>query len=213
MGKNRLLAIFMPAIFMTVIMWLTFFADNYFNLNLWRFGLFPRKLHGLTGILTMPLIHGDIGHIINNSVPVIVLTTFLYHFYNQFFKRVLILLWVTSGLWTWVFARPSYHIGASAIIYGLAAFIFFAGTILKEKRHVAVSLLIVFLYGSIVWGIFPIDVQQSWEGHLTGFLAGITLAFFYRKELLETYKPQVEEEEEDSDDDDNAYWRDVDSTG
>lgn len=204
----------MPAILMTGIIWLTFFADNYFNLNLWNLGLFPRTLQGLIGIVSMPLIHGDLKHILNNTVPLIVLVTFLYHFYNRFFIRIVLLLWLTSGLWTWVFARPSYHIGASAMIYGMASFIFFAGVILKEKRHIAVSLLIAFLYGSIVWGIFPIDIQQSWEGHLTGFLAGIVLAYFYKYELLETYKPVINDGEDDDDepDDDNAYWKNVDTT-
>lgn len=120
----------------------------------------------------------------------------------------MILLWFTSGLWTWVIARSSYHIGASAVIYGLAAFIFFAGIILREKRHAAISFLTVFLYGSIVWGIFPIDIETSWEGHLTGFLAGTVLAFFYRKDLKSVYMPPEPEEEEESDDDDeNQYWQ------
>jgi membrane associated rhomboid family serine protease len=215
MNKKQLFTNFIPAILITLIIWITFFADEYFKLNLWQYGLYPRQLPGLAGILTMPLLHGDIRHIINNTVPLIVLTTFLFHFYNKFFIRVFIMIWLTSGLWTWVIARPSYHIGASALIYGLAAFIFFAGILLKEKRHVAISFLIVFLYGSIVWGIFPIDIQQSWEGHLSGFLVGTTLAFYFSKELKTTYKPVIvdEEEEDDEEDDENAYWRSTDTSG
>jgi membrane associated rhomboid family serine protease len=214
MNKRQLLTIFIPAILITLIIWITFFADEYFKLNLWQYGLYPRQARGLAGILTMPLLHGDIRHIINNTVPLIVLTTFLYHFYKRFFLRVYIMLWLTSGLWTWVIARPSYHIGASALIYGLAAFIFFAGILLKEKRHIAISFLIVFLYGSIIWGIFPIDLQQSWEGHLAGFLVGTTLAFYFSKELKTTYKTVIvdDDEDEDEEDDENAYWRSTDTS-
>jgi membrane associated rhomboid family serine protease len=209
MNKIKLLSIFMPAILLTVVIWITFLADNYFELHLWRYGLFPRTLRGLTGIFTMPFIHGDTGHIVNNSIPLIILTTLLFHFYKMFFFRIMSLVWLSSGLWTWVFARPSFHIGASALIYGLAAFIFFAGVMLKEKKHAAISFLTVFLYGSIVWGIFPIDVAQSWEGHLTGFLAGTMLAFFYRKDLKSIYLPPEPEEDEEGDDDDDTdqYWQ------
>lgn len=216
MKKSNILAIFMPAMFLTLIMWITFFFDNYFSLNLWQYGLFPRTLSGLMGVITMPFLHGDIGHIINNTLPLIVLVTFLYYFYSDFFIRVFLLIWSISGIWTWVFARPSYHIGASAIIYGLAAFIFFAGIFIKEKKHAAISMLIVFLYGSIVWGIFPIDIQTSWEGHLTGFAAGIILAIFFRKELKTKYlkpDPFIEDEEDDDEDDDpDAYWKQADQS-
>jgi len=215
MKKSSILAIFMPAILMTVIIWLTFIFDNYFSLDLWQYGLFPRTLSGLVGVITMPFLHGDWGHIINNTFPLIVLMTFLYYFYPHFFTRVFFLIWIISGLWTWVFARPSFHIGASAIIYGLAAFIFFAGIFIKEKKHIAISMLIVFLYGSIIWGIFPIDFQTSWEGHLTGFASGIILAIFFRKELKSRYlivDTLSEEEDDDDEDDPDAYWKQPDTT-
>jgi membrane associated rhomboid family serine protease len=207
--NTRIIAVFLPSIVLVALIWIAFFVDNYFSLSLWNYGLYPRTLHGLSGILTMPLIHGDIQHIINNTIPLIVLISFLFHFYPTHCRKVVLLIWVTSGLWTWVFARPSYHIGASAVIYGLAAFIFFAGIIIKEKKHIAISLLVVFLYGSIIWGMFPIDLRQSWEGHLTGFLAGTALAFFYKQELRHTYySPPViiDEDDEDDEDDENPYW-------
>jgi len=214
MNKTKVFAVFLPSLIFTGIIWLTYFADIYFHLNLWRFGLYPGKWSGLSGILTMPFIHGGLGHIINNTAPLIILTTFLFQFYNKFFFRVFIYIWLTSGLWTWVFARPSFHIGASGIIYGLAAFIFFAGIIIKEKRHIAISFLVVFLYGGIIWGMFPIDLQQSWEGHLTGFLAGTILAYFYKKELKQSYLPEViiEDEDDENDDDEDAYWKSNDTS-
>lgn len=209
MKKNKNFTVFIPAVFITSVIWLTYFLDIYFSLNLWQYGLYPRTAKGLAGIVTMPFLHGDFGHLINNTLPMIVLVTFLYYFYKVFFLRVFFLIWFISGFWTWVFARPSYHIGASAVIYGLAAFIFFAGIFIKEKRHIAISMLIVFLYGSIVWGIFPIDIQTSWEGHLTGFISGIILAVFFRKELKDQYliPDSVSDEEDDDDNDPDAYWK------
>ncbi len=211
MERLKIIPLFLPAFLMTCVLWITFAADIYFNLHLWQWGLYPRTFKGLIGIVTMPFIHGDIFHLINNTIPLIILTTLLYHFYRKFFYRIIALIWFTSGLWTWVIARPSYHIGASAMIYGLAAFIFFAGLILKEKRHAAISFLTVFLYGSIVWGIFPIDIEQSWEGHLTGFLAGTILAYFYKREIRDEYQPpsppEEDEEEDDNENGEYAYWK------
>lgn len=150
----------------------------------------------------MPLVHGSFKHLLNNSLPLIILLGFLSHFYKNHFFKVTILIWIISGLWTWTFARTSYHIGASAIVYGLTSFIFFAGIIIKEKTHIAISLLVVFIYGSLVWGIFPIDYTMSWEGHLSGFLAGIVLAYFFKSELKQFYMkhPIVDENIDDEDD-------------
>lgn len=187
MSKSKFISLFLPSILLTFLIWLVYFIDIGFDLNLYRFGIFPRTLKGLIGIVTMPLIHGDIKHILNNMTSLFVLVALLFNFFPKHAKFTLILIWLISGLWTWVLARTSFHIGASALIYGIASFIFFAGVIIKEKRYVAISLLVVFIYGSIVWGIFPMDVSYSWEGHLTGFVSGIVIAFYLKKELKDTY--------------------------
>lgn len=207
MQKESLYRVFIPSIIFIVILWITFWIDIYFHINLWKYGLYPRTGSGLIGILTMPLIHADFQHLINNSIPLLILLTFLYQFYRKFFFKTWIFIWIASGLWTWVFARPSYHIGASALIYGLATFLFFAGIIIKEKRHIALSLIIVFIYGSLIWGIFPIDLELSWEGHLTGFIAGIVIAFFYKNDLRKEYISEVLIEDNEDDDDEDAPWK------
>ena len=122
------------------------------------------------------------------------------------------MIWLFTGFWVWLAARDSAHIGASGIIYGLVCFLFFSGILRKDKRLLSVSMLVTFLYGSMVWGILPIDQTVSWESHLFGSIAGIFCAVYYRKLGPEQPKPQWEIDEENeagveqSSFHDNDYW-------
>jgi len=205
MKKVQLFSTFLPSIVFVCMIWIVFWIDNTYTLNMYKYGLMPRKFTGLIGIITMPFIHGDLRHLFNNSVPLIVLISFLFHFFKQHFFKVFIWLWILNGLWTWVLARESFHIGASGLVYAFSSFIFFSGIILHDKKHIALSLLIVFLYGSMIWGIFPIDKHISWEAHLTGFISGIVIAFYLKSELLEHYRkiPTFDDEDEDEDESDD----------
>ena len=117
----------------------------------------------------------------------------------------------STGLLTWCGARGGIHIGASALIYGMAFFLMLSGFIRRNKSLVIVSFLVIFLYGSLVWGLYPkyaIDNHISWEGHLAGFIMGVALAIVYRKEGPQR---EIEEDDEDSDDSDSSddsdnYW-------
>lgn len=170
--------------------------EEYFQLSLEKYGVFPRSIEGILGIITSPSIHGDWKHIFNNSVPLLILGTSLRYFYRDISKEVFFWSWFISGLWLWAIGRPSFHIGASGIVYALAAFLFFSGLIRKHTRLMAVSFIVVFLYGSMVWGIFPIKEHISWEGHLSGGLAGIILAWWFRLEGPPKQKYQYEIDEE-----------------
>ena len=170
--------------------------EEYFQLSLEKYGVFPRSIEGILGIITSPSIHGDWTHIFNNSVPLLILGTSLRYFYRDISKEVFFWSWFISGLWLWAIGRPSFHIGASGIVYALAAFLFFSGLIRKHTRLMAVSFIVVFLYGSMVWGIFPIKEHISWEGHLSGGLAGIILAWWFRLEGPPKQKYQYEIDEE-----------------
>ncbi len=164
-------------------------------------GVYPQSLKGLPGIFFSPLIHGDFSHLISNTLPIFILTAMLFYFYNRIGLRVLVLIWLIGNIWLWVIGRESYHIGASGVIYGMAAFLFVSGIIRRHHRLMAISLLIAFLYGGMIWGILPIREGVSWEGHLTGMLAGIVLAFFYRKEgpQRKLYDWELEDDENDED--------------
>ena len=162
------------------------------------YGVFPRSLDEITGILTFPLIHKDYDHLFSNAVPLFVLMGMLNYFYKDMAGKVFFYLWLIGGAWLWIGGRPSFHIGASGLVYGLASFIFFSGIWRKWRSMLAVSMIVVFLYGSMIWGIFPWFKETSWEGHLFGGLAGLLLSWLYRKEGPQRPKFVWEDEIEDS---------------
>jgi membrane associated rhomboid family serine protease len=150
--------------------------------TLYRFGVFPRRWEGLAGILFSPLIHSDFNHLVSNSIPLLVLGTGIIYFYRSLAYKVIAFVWLLSGLCVWIGARASYHIGASGLIYGIAAFLFFSGLIRKDVRLMAISLLVIFLYGGLIWGVFPLFPGVSWEYHLFGGICGFIASIIYRKE-------------------------------
>lgn len=199
--KERLVSsILFPAIFV-IIIWFVKLVETLFHLELHIWGIFPKQLFGLRGVVLSPLIHGDFAHLASNSLPLLVLGSALFYFYRPVAFRVFLLSWLITGLWVWVMARPSYHIGASGIIYSLAAFLFASGIIRKHPRLIALSLLVVFLYGSMVWGIFPIKERISWESHLMGMICGFLLAYFFRHYGPQRITYSWEENDEDDEDD------------
>lgn len=176
---------FYPAIFL-VLLWLIKGADILFDLGLNNYGLYPLQAKGLIGIFTSPFLHADMAHLFANSIPLLVLGAFLFYFYKEIAWMILVLLYIITGIWVWVYARGGAgHIGASGIIYGLASFLFFSGIIRREKGLMVLTLLVAFLYGGLIWGLFPQlfpNQPISWESHLMGLLAGIVLAFYYRNQ-------------------------------
>lgn len=176
---------FYPAIFV-VLLWLIKGADILFDLGLNNYGLYPLQAKGLIGIFTAPFLHADLAHLFANSIPLLVLGAFLFYFYKEIAWMILGLLFIITGIWVWVYARGGAgHIGASGIIYGLASFLFFSGIIRREKGLMVLTLLVAFLYGGLIWGLFPQlfpNQPISWESHLMGLLAGIVLAFYYRNQ-------------------------------
>jgi membrane associated rhomboid family serine protease len=178
-GANFLLALKVSAIFI-VLLWAIFLIDGMFGLRLGRFGLRPGSVEGLIGILTAPLLHGSIQHIFSNSMPMFISLTAILYFYPNSSVRVIPLIWIGSGILGWIIGRPSLHYGASGLIYGLLAYIFVSGILRSDMRSVAVSMLVGFLYGSMVWGVLPIRPNMSWELHLSGAVMGVLLAFVFR---------------------------------
>jgi membrane associated rhomboid family serine protease len=180
--KKMFLSMIIPGVFVFV-MWLVKITELLFNLDLTNFGIYPLSFKGLPGIIFSPFIHADFGHLFNNSLPLFFLGTALFYFYSEVAVKVSLWTYLLTGILVWLAGRDAWHIGASGLIYGLASFLFFSGIIRKYFRMVALSLLIVFLYGSMVWGIFPnIYRNVSWESHMLGFISGIILAVVYRKE-------------------------------
>mgnify|MGYP001287842334 CR=1 FL=1 len=180
--KKMLLAMIIPGIFIT-LMWLVKITEVLLEFNLSDMGIYPLTVKGLAGIIFSPFIHSDFNHLFNNSLPLFFLATALFYFYSEVALKVFLWSWFLTGLLVWFAGREAWHIGASGLVYGLASFLFFSGIIRRHFRLIALSLLIVFLYGSMVWGIFPgVYKNVSWESHMLGFFSGLLLALLFRKE-------------------------------
>ena len=199
--KKLLLSIVIPLIFVS-LMWLVKLVEVLFELDFSGFGIYPMTGRGLAGIIFSPFIHADFNHLFNNSLPLFFLSLALFYFYSEVALKVFTLTFFLTGMLVWIAGREAWHIGASGLVYGLASFLFFSGIIRRYFRLIALSLLIVFLYGSMVWGIFPgIYKNVSWESHMLGFFSGVFLSILYRKEGPQ--KPVYEWMEEDEEDGEN----------
>ena len=190
-----------------IIIWSVKIFEIVFDYDFTEYGVLPRKFNGLIGILFSPLIHADVNHLLSNSLPVIILCLLIFNFYSQIAKRIFIYLYFISGLWLWCIGRESFHIGASGLIYAMASFLFFSGILRKNSQLSAVALLVIFIYGGLFWGLFPIHKNVSWEGHLTGFIAGILVSFIFRKDgpKRKKYNWEIEEDLEVNDNEPNHY--------
>jgi membrane associated rhomboid family serine protease len=191
-------------LFLIMILWFIKLSENITNTSLVFLGVYPHKLHGLLGIITAPLIHSNIKHLVNNSIPLFILSVGTFYFYRPLGYKVFFLTWLMTGLWVWCGGREAYHIGASGIVYGLAFFLFFSGTLRKIPELAAVSLVVVFLYGSMIWGIFPFLPDVSWESHLSGGLAGLILAVLFRNEGPQPKKYDLEDLPDDAENSANS---------
>ncbi len=211
--KKRLISSLVVPTCILVVMWTVMLTEKVFHIDLGGWGVTPHTAKGLVGILTMPFLHGNWEHLLSNSAPLAILGIALYYFYRQIASKILFITYLSTGILTWFIAENGTHIGASALIYGLNFFLIFSGFIRRNLKLIALSLIVIFLYGSFVWGLIPslmIPQHVSWEGHLSGALVGLALAYYFRKQgpQREPETDDKEEEENDDDLDDNGkpYW-------
>ncbi|MFZ2286228.1 MAG: rhomboid family intramembrane serine protease [Bacteroidales bacterium] len=198
--RRRLLLSMLIPFLLVAFMWLVKITEVLFETDFHFLGIFPRQVSSLTGIMTSPFIHSGIRHLFNNTIPLFILGTALFYFYSQVSFRVLFLIMLLTGLAVWITGRPAWHIGASGIIYGLATFLFVSGIIRRHIPLMGLSLLVAFIYGEMVWGIFPgFGMDISWESHMLGAVAGLLLAGWYRAEGPQRPVPFYEGEEDDED--------------
>ncbi len=187
-------------ILLVLVMWMVFWADHLFALDFYKFGIRPKNIDSLKGIIFMPLLHSkvDLAHIVNNSFPTLILLGTLNFYYRTIALRVFVMAWLFTGLGLWLFATDtnSYHIGISGLIYALAGFLFTSGVLRSYLPLQGISLFVAFLYGSMIWGIFPMETHVSWEGHMSGLVTGVILAVIYRKKGPQRPKYQYEVEKE-----------------
>lgn len=199
----------LPPMLITLLMWIVYKADTLYNLDLYIYGIFPQKLFGLRGILFTPLIHDTESyfHILENSLALIFFGTMVFYFYPRIAWKVLAWCWLLGGLLVWSMAKPVFHVGMSGVIYGLAFFMITGSIIRKNRQLTGLNFLIIFLYGSIFWGLFPLMPQVSWESHLAGALTGIGLGYFYRGLAPQHVFVSPPIQDDPGDDAPDAWWK------
>ena len=177
--------------------------------NFTHLGIYPMEKEGVFGIFAHPLVHGSFKHLFANSIPLLFLSWCLFYFYKDLGALIFFFIWIVCGILTFIIGKPGWHIGASGLIYGLAFFLFFSGIIRKYIPLIAISLLVTFLYGGLVWDMFPLFARDSvsWEGHLSGAIAGTMAAFLFKNKGPQKPDPFADEkDEEDATDDEPAEY-------
>lgn len=197
--RTRLRHAFRLAIAFALLLWAVKTIEVTFQLALVQYGIYPLEPSTLTGILSAPFIHGSWSHLFSNTLPVVILGTALLYGYPRSALPVIATVWIATGLSVWLFAREAYHIGASGLTFGVMFFLFVIGILRWDKQAIALSMIIFFLYGSMIWGIFPSDPGVSYESHFFGAAVGVLLAFLLknRDPIPEEKKYSWEEETDD----------------
>ena len=159
-------------------MWLVFSIEFFYGYDFGWLGIKPRSFSGLIGILTAPLIHGNLAHLVSNTVPLLFLGSVLFFFYARIGGIVFFRCYIFTNLLVWLLSpRVSFHIGASGLIYGISSFLIFFGLIRKDFWSLTISVVVLIMYGGIFYGVLPVDPRISWESHLAGAVVGATTAF------------------------------------
>jgi membrane associated rhomboid family serine protease len=184
------------SISLIVLLWVIKLFEVEYNLDFSTLGILPLKTKGLRGIIFSPFIHGSIGHLAANTLPLFILVFSLFFFYRKSPYTIFLLIYLLSGSFVWLFGREALHIGSSGIIYGLAAYLFLSGILSHNVSQLTISLIVALVYGYLFWGIFPIKPEISWESHLWGGVSGLGMALFFRKTTIAD-RANLEEEGDD----------------
>ena len=188
-------SLFYPVLFVSLL-WVIKLYERVNHIELYMYGMYPRRISGLIGIITAPLLHADFSHLISNTLPLLVLGPIIFYFYRPIAFQVFFWVYLMTGVWVWAAGSDNYIIGASGLVYGFITFLFFSGIFRKDTRLMALSLFVTFLYGSAIWGILPIQKGISWESHMLGSLAGLITAYNFRKEGPPSKKYDFGDDEE-----------------
>lgn len=203
---GSLIKSFVISFYLVLALWVVKWVEIKYNISFADFGIYPRQMKGLPGIVAAPFIHSDLGHLLSNSFPLLITGTMLWYFFKDLAFRVILGVYILSGIGVWLFAREAYHIGASGVLYGLSGFLFFSGFFRRDHRLLGVSFLVLFLYGGLIWGMFPIIPEISWESHLTGAIIGAVFAFLLRNKGPQRVIYPIEMEEDEEDEFEDRYW-------
>lgn len=196
--RRMALAAIIP-LFLLFTLYILKFLETGMDWDFTQLGVYPMQRRGMLGIFTHPLVHSSFSHLFANTIPLFFLSWCLFYFYRSIASIIFFTIWIGAGILTFLIGKPGWHIGASGIVYGLAFFLFFSGILRKHIPLIAISLLVTFLYGGLVWNMFPqfAKITTSWEGHLSGAIAGTLCAIGFMNYGPQRPDPFVDEEEED----------------
>jgi len=164
-----------------ISLWFIHIISMVLDIYPYKLGILPRNISGLNGVLTTPLIHSNFSHLISNTVPLFIMGLGIFFFYPKAAYKVFAFVYFCTGVLVWLFAREVYHIGASGIVYAFVSYLFFSGIFRRDNKSITLSLIVVFLYGGLVWGVLPGLEGISWESHLFGAISGLVASFIFRK--------------------------------
>ncbi|HKI74259.1 MAG TPA: rhomboid family intramembrane serine protease [Pseudomonadales bacterium] len=198
---RRLGIAFSVALSFALLLWVLKLIEYIGGVDFAQFGIFPRHVGGLVGILCAPFIHASVSHLFANTPPIIVIGTMLLYGYPRASRVFLPVLYLGSGIAVWLFGREAYHIGASGLAFGMLFFVLTVGVIRWQRRTIAISLVIFFLYGGMISGIVPGASEISFESHLSGGLFGILMAFLLRNRDPDSSRKRYSWENEETESD------------
>jgi len=165
------------------IMWVLELVDIiFFKQALNAYGIFPREIIGLRGILFAPFLHVGLPHLISNTIPFLVLGWFVMLQETSDFFIVTAITMLVSGVGVWLFGATGFHVGASGVIFGYLGFLLTRGYFERNFPSILLSIIVGIFYGGAIWGVLPMRHGVSWEGHLFGFIGGVIAASFLTRE-------------------------------
>jgi membrane associated rhomboid family serine protease len=183
-------SLFYPFLFVSLL-WAIRIFESLTGIDLSHYGILPWTYKGLLGIFFSPLIHGNMEHLMANTLPLLILGIIIMYFYRRIAFEVFFWVYLMTGVWVWLSANTQgYHIGASGLVYGFLSFLFFSGVFRKDSRSIALAILVTSVYGGLIWGIFPSPSGISWESHFFGALSGAICAYHYRKSAPLAFPPK-----------------------
>lgn len=171
--RSRILAL---ALVIGAVWAVSLVALGYGDALIYRLALVPRRVDGLPGVVGMPFVHGSFGHLMSNTIPLLVFGAFLLLRGVRYYVSVSLGIVVLGGVLLWLFGREAAHIGASGVVFGYFGFLLTRGVYERSLQAVGIAVLVVVLYGGMIFGVLPGAAGVSWDGHLAGLVAGIGVA-------------------------------------
>lgn len=197
--RKKLVDALLPVAVLVIVMWAIKIAETLLGTHFYQLGVHPRHVDGIMGIFGHVFVHGDWQHLVSNTLPLLALGWMTKYFYPRIFPVAVLMGWLATGVLIFALARPTWHIGASGLVYSLAFFLLVSSLLRRDVQRMAIAFIIITFHGGLIWGLLPIQEGVSWEAHLFGAIVGSLVAIRYRH-LYPAEKPKILDDDEDEDD-------------